>query len=282
MQKLFGRRIVITGRHLIAQFALIMVTVNGYAGVIETITLQPGLADGKDNSMSRGGEGTEGRANENSGGSDALTIGMIGNHGQVHRVLMQFDLPTLNPGDTLLSARLGLTVFETAVSSAPIEIYRLNHIWVEGTQTGPDANPPDGATWQTFDGSNAWPGISGFRSLDGSGFSLLSAEINDPLGSGTLFNNGEISWFDLDVAKVSEWMTGAFTNNGFLVRSLNENSGSSSIAFASSEYFDPGLHPIFEFTIDSVPEPSTIVMFLIGAVGLFGYRWRRHRAGCPG
>ena len=240
--------------------------------------IQPGPSDGYDTPLSRGGTGTEFRANNNGGTSDALSVGQIGDSGQVQRSLIQFPLPSIPSASHVVSARLGVT-FTAPNPSSTVEIYRMKQSWIEGTRSpsGTFPDPADGATWQTFDSVNPWPGISGFRSLDGGGYSLASAEINDPLGSGLLDSSGAgaLSWIDLNPAKIDEWLHGSFANNGLLMRSLNELSGSSSQVFASSDNLTAAWRPILEITTTPTPEPSSLALAAFGIAGLSAWRWRR-------
>jgi hypothetical protein len=248
----------------------------------DMIVLQPGAAVGKDLFVTRGGTGTEFRANNNHGAQDVMVVGQTGASGQYERSLVEFtELQTAVSGN-VQSARLGLTVVggHSGLTSIPVEIYRLKQSWVEGTLIG--TSPADGATWQTFDGTNAWPGSSGFRSLDSGAFSLASAEIDAPIAVGTLNRNlslaGTLNWFDLDVGKVQEWVDGGFANNGFLIRSTIETSGLSQLHIATSDHATSGFHPILELDMASVPEPGALGgMILFAVVGLAVQVRRRGR-----
>jgi len=211
------------------------------------IVIQPDAASGQDTFNSRGGTGTEDRATHNHGGQSEFVVGMTGNSGQIERTLIHFaNLPTLAANQELLGARLGLTPY-AGVSAAPVEAYRMLQSWVEGSGA---ATPNAGVSWQTYDGTNSWPGITGFRSLDGSGYHALSSVIATPMASGTL-TNGSRNWLFLDEDVVEDWMTGAVANYGLMLRSLNENSGSSSLNIRSSEYSVAADRPALELTIST-------------------------------
>lgn len=247
-------------------------------GFAATYVIQPGPSDGKDTSVGRGGSGTEFRANQNDGASAFISLGMIGNGGQYQRGLIQFDLSGLGSGQVVNSARLGLTIGAIDFgATSNIELYRMKQGWVEGT--GGAVPTSDGATWQTYDGVNAWPGISGFRSFDGGGYSLSTAEINDPIGMGILGGSfvGQVSWFELNPTKIQEWLDGSFANNGLLIRSLSETSGVSSEYPASSEHTNAAWRPILEIT--AVPEPGTMPFLCLGLVTFFANLRRRLRVG---
>jgi len=221
------------------------------------IRLQPGPVDGKDTSVSRGSpeSETELYANLNNGAGGEICVGQTGGRSRIpskgqDRVLIQFPLPSLGAGVSVVSARLGLTAV-IAQPSSIIEMYRLKQSWVEGTRkASPLSLGADGATWQTYNGIYPWPGISGFRSLDGGGYSLASAEINDPIGTGLLDNSsiGALSWINLDPKKVQQWFDGSFANDGILIRSLDELIGNTEQCIASSDNGTTSWRPILEIT----------------------------------
>lgn len=229
------------------------------AGVI---TLQPGAVEGIDTYNSRGGDpDTTLRANHNNGAQAVMVVGQTGNSGQWERSLIKFSkLPTLLRGEFVRRARLGLTVVgaHAGLQSIPVEIYRVSVPWTEGTGSGSESG--DGATWQTFDGVTSWPGISGFRTSDGSGFSSLSAETSSPIASGTLFANvaNQLNYLELNPSKVSDWLSGTTSNYGMLIRSPGETGGSSQLEIATSDHATSAFHPILEITIETNCVPLNI------------------------
>lgn len=249
-------------RALFVVAALSLVSGDGFAG---TIFLQPGPSEGKDSHLALGGPGTEFRANNNFGSLATMSFG-----GGQRSVIEFMGIPALLPGQSIISARLGLTIISGADTSAPIEIYRLLHHWVEGSKSdGTIPVVPDGVTWQTVDGSTDWPGISGFRTPDGAGYSLASAEINDPIGSGivTLTSAPSVSWVNLNPSKIEEWMTGSLPNNGLLIRSLNEHIVPANVNAATSDHPTSTFRPILEIQLSpEVPEPTSLVLFGLGVV----------------
>lgn len=261
----------------LAGLLVILIVGHCQAGVI---LIQPDAAIGKDLFVTRGGTGgTEFRANHNHGSQDVMVVGQTGASGQYERSLVEFTQLQSMVSGSVQSARLGFTVVggHSGLTSIPVEIYRLKQSWGEGTLNG--TAPADGATWQTYDGINPWLGSSGFRSLDSGAFSLSSAEINDPIASGTLSRNpalpGTLNWFDLDPAKVQEWVDGGVANNGFLIRSTIETSGLSQLHIATSDHGTATYHPILEITTAAVPEPGTFGILLL--IGVSGLVWRKNR-----
>lgn len=239
------------------------------------IDIQLSPSSGMDTFLSRGGDGTEYRANQNRGGEPVVVVGQTGNGGQFERTLIEFPLPALLPGEHVVAASLSLTAASVDPSHT-IEILRLKQSWIEGTQIA-DVGSPDGATWQTFDSINPWPGISGFRTLDGGAFSSASAEIGDPLGSGVLSNAaiGTVSVFDLKPIKIQQWLDGSSPNDGMLIYSHDEQNGSSSQAIASRENTTGLAGPLL--TITTVPEPTTFTLIGLGLMGIALYGWFSRR-----
>ncbi len=68
--------------------------------------------------------------------------------------LIQLDLPSTIPINAhIVSAELQLFQ-KTGFGSGKIAAHRVNQPWLEGTKTG--SGTADGATWKTYDGTNAW------------------------------------------------------------------------------------------------------------------------------
>lgn len=66
--------------------------------------------------------------------------------------LMRFDLTTIAPGTTIVSAELRLTTGNAALASGVITLYELQEAWTEGTQNGTTGT----ASWNERMAGVAW------------------------------------------------------------------------------------------------------------------------------
>lgn len=114
------------------------------------------------------------------------------------RVIPWYDSANarLQPG-----AVLSLYQFDIAASGTgtlTLAVHPITHSWLAGTKTG--GGTPDGATWLTYDGANAW-------SSPGAGYGPA------PLASTPY--SGAIGWVDFDLTNaVAAWLGGIHTNHG--------------------------------------------------------------------
>lgn len=246
----------------------------------DIIILQPDGATGMDVFLGTGGPGTEFRANNNYGSSDGFVF-EAGGSSTFARAngLIQFNgLPSLAPGQTVTSARLGLT--SLGGTTGTVNLYRMTQSWVAGTKNESSFPvTPDGATWQTYDGVNPWPGISGFRTADGGGFSAGSAETSVVLGTAVLITSPapQLNYINLDPSLVQQWLTGEFTNNGLLIVAAE---GTGSLIFHSSDSVTAEYRPLLEITTSAVPEPSSFLLLTIPIIGGL-VRMRRRNTSPP-
>lgn len=98
----------------------------------------------------------------NHGSLTYLDIGKFNVGGAVRHALINFGvLTSALPADAVISSVV-LSIYATqdfASGAGTIGVYRLKKTWVQGTGNGFDP-VPDGATWDTTDGSTGW-GASG-------------------------------------------------------------------------------------------------------------------------
>ncbi len=117
--------------------------------------------------------------------------------------LIQFDLPSSIPENPhIVSAELEL--YQTNGSgSGDISAHRITRNWVEGTKSG--SGTADGATWKTYDGSNAW-------TANGGDYDPIPLATTTVTGS----NNVTTRW---DIAPlVEDWLATPTSNYGVLLR----------------------------------------------------------------
>jgi len=181
-----------------------------------------------------------------SGESDAAT--------RIYRGLMKFDFSTIASTAVVSSAILALYMTnEYAGIARDKQIYRGLRAWVYNQ-----------VTWNIWSTGNNWSTAGGFGAAD-----------CEQTGIGTLnFGTGEAAgWksFTLTAAKVQEWISGAFANNGLLIKTDTEDADMH--AFESLEHAggnDPKLTVVY-----TIPTPSTRILRTRRGINLLGRQGRR-------
>ncbi|MEE9279937.1 MAG: DNRLRE domain-containing protein [Myxococcota bacterium] len=187
--------------------------------VFQTVstTLQPGAStdDATINAL---------EPDKNYGGEPKITVSNFG--AEVSHALLRFDISALPADATVVAATLRLYL-EAASESPPgaeVIVHRLTRDWVEGTMQG--AEPADGATWLTHDGSNPWATPGG--------------EV-EPTPAATLSLGPVGQSYDADVTSVvSGWQGGASPNYGFR---LEGSAGVKAVEFMSGDEADVAKQP---------------------------------------
>ena len=181
-------------------------------------TDQPDATTGKDAHM------RSGSADRNYGVTTTMDITSNGNR----RSLIEFNLSSLPPNVVIDSAYLRLFVTSKGTGSPTVDIYGITQPWAEGTKNGQNV-PADGATWDTYDGTNNWATAGGdFDS------SIIWASTAVPT------NNRWYTWDVTDLVK--DWFDGS-PNYGFLLR---RNSSTGTTSFATSDNSNSSIWPILE------------------------------------
>ena len=162
-----------------------------------------------------------GDANDNANLGGYETLETFFETEERRRTLLRWDLSALPEGVTVESASLELYRFGgDAAADMQIALYRVIRGWTEGT--GDDFWPgggyvPDGATWNTYDGSNSWStaGSDYDTTTDyGNGPNGIVDRVTLPAGTG----NG---WVTLNAtAAVRAWIEDGRPNYGLLLRPL--------------------------------------------------------------
>lgn len=181
-----------------------------------TLTAGPGGQDTYVNSKSDA-------SNKNYGGATTLLLSTGGTE-----LLLQFDLSSLPAGSRVipyysggaLQAGATLSLYQnnsSGTSGSIISAYLITRSWVGGTGNG--SSPANGATWNTYDGVNAWP-------APGAGYDTR------PLASNTF--NPAVGWQTWDITDAAlAWMGSIYPNYGVWIRT---SSGSVSNAkYVSSD-----------------------------------------------
>lgn len=145
------------------------------------------------------------------------------------RSLLHFDLSSYNPLTVVSSAILN--IYEKAEYSSnarTMRVYRMLRDWVEGSY----ATTPDGATWNTYDGTNAW-GAAGAADTS------TDREATD-IGNRSFSATETIEeWkqITLTAAKVQEWISAALANYGIQLKMDTENNDLHILS--AKEYYTP-------------------------------------------
>lgn len=176
----------------------------------KTVTLQLGTDPGKDAAIASAYSSVNFGGDENSVLKAWLFTWFYRDQ------LLQFDLPSTIPiSARIVSAQLQLFQ-KTGSGSGDITVHQLTRSWVEGTKTG--SGTADGATWKTYDGTNAWTNNGGDYDPT-------------PVATSTVTNNsGVLASFEI-APLVQDWLSGKYPNNGVLLKTVNTISPT----FASKE-----------------------------------------------
>lgn len=143
----------------------------------------------------------------NYGTNAALYVGESnGASGRVRRSLLKFDLSGIPANAIIDSAVLSLYAITDFSSNArTARVFRLKQAWTEA-----------GCTWNAYDGTNGWQTAGGFGAND-----CEQTDIGSLAMTAAETMNAYKSW-TLDAAKVQEMISGAFPNNGFLMKTDTE------------------------------------------------------------
>jgi hypothetical protein len=192
----------------------------------ETLTIQPDATAGVDTSIDSANPTTNyGTATAMRSGDETLTANAC-------RSLLKFDLSGIPAGSIILTAILTVTLTEDRSDNARTKrVYRIKRAWTEA-----------GATWNKYDGTNNWSTAGGFHADD-----CEQTDIGNTSFSATETIPSEKS-LTLTAAKVQEMFTGAFTNNGFMIKTDTETDDS--YALATSDHATASYRPKLVITYD--------------------------------
>jgi hypothetical protein len=208
----------------------------------KTTVLQPAPAASQDTYVDVG-------QHKNFGGENRLRL-QTGRY----QMLVQFDLSSLPAGSRIVpwfdaaNARLQpgavMSLYQYDISSSFTGSLRLDVLlgtrsWLAGTRSG--GGTPNGATWTTYDGTNAWP-------APGIGYA------STPIAS-TPYTNA-FTWVDWDLTNaVSGWLGGARPNHGVWITEAGGTIGNTSYV-SGNDTANAALRP--KLTLN-VLEPCTAV-----------------------
>ncbi len=128
--------------------------------------------------------------------------------------LLYWDFSAIPVGSTIESA--SVTVYVENVTQSPgFDMYEMTQAWTEGTGNGTATG--NGATWNTYNGSSAWPGGAGGASDKGS--TVLANFTPTATGSSQAALNaaGE--------AVLEGWINTPANNKGFMIHAGSTTNG---------------------------------------------------------
>ena len=172
----------------------------------------------------------------NYGASGSVKV-LIGTNGSACRGL--FRLPpemSLYDTDRLARASVFFYVFSNQTAGRAVTLYPLTRPFAEGSGNG--ATPADGATWTTYDGTNAWSTAGG------------DFDPNHPV-AGVWEMNGYFRW-DITALLENAATRSNLLNNGALLQ-IDEipvpTNGTPRAPFTSSDGTTPGQRPYVQWTL---------------------------------
>lgn len=228
-----------------------LMTLPDLAGIAQpfidpTLDLQPDASTGKDGYMASG------FTTFNNGTTIHLLVGERDDGTGTNRSLIQFNLTSIPSNATVTSATLSLYQWhERSSNIRTFRIYRMIRAWVEGTGAGSASG--DGATWATYNGVSNW-GTAGADNTTSDRESGDSG--NRSMGTGETVN--VFKDFTMTAAAVEAWISGAFANNGMLLKMDTETNDEH--LFYSSDETTAANRPKFQ-VVYTVPAASSKFMF---------------------
>ena len=175
--------------------------------------------------------------------SATLQAGYDAAHTTINRSVLQFDTSSLIPTTEILGAALNLSVSSTSsmtTSSTTLDLYGLTRTWTTA------------ATWNKYDGVNAWSAPGGDFS------STLAASASISQGA-----TGTVTWYP--TALVQGWVDGSTPNDGMIVKGHDETTGDM-VQFSSSDAPSSTTWPTW--TVAYIPRPGMDPIYpLAGAAG---------------
>lgn len=184
-----------------------------------TVALQPDATDGKDATFEAD------YPDLNIGASNTIYIGKQQFGQGPYRSTVQFVLTDVPATATVTAATLSLYCLSNDSGNARIyHAYRLKRPWVEAQ-----------VTWNIYSTGNSWQTAGGFGSND-----CEQTDIGNRTFTATEVLN-EFKDFALTPAAVQGWTSGAFANNGLLLKADTENADR--YGFASSDHATAASRP---------------------------------------
>jgi len=208
-------------------------TDSAYATYLTYIEIQPNALLGKDTTIYNSAP------TKNRGANVSIAAGEINVGAIIFRGLIQFDLSSLPDNAIITSCKLNFHVTANYADTArEFKVYRMKKEWTEGT--GTDTVTGDGATWNTYDGSNAWQTVGAFGADDceQTSIGVSYQKISPTVLTAVEFTLTPTSKADLDLGY------------GWLIKAETESEDAH--AFMSSDY-----------TVSAARRPSLFISYLL-------------------
>ncbi len=169
--------------------------------------------------------------------------------------LLYWDISSIPTGSTIESASITVYVENVTDATPGYDLYEMTQAWVEGT--GDDGSTTaDGATWETYDGTNAWPGGAGGASDLGS--AILANFAATETGS------YQVDLDDEGKVVLENWVNTPANNKGFMIHAGEEDNG---LDFTSKEGSTVANRP--KLTITYCLAPTTPYIAVSGTLSPF-------------
>jgi len=194
------------------------------------VIVSPGPADGID-TMLRADQ-----PNTNYGNQAFMMTDSENTPGRLMHSAIKFPLTAVPAGASILSATLNLNLFRNTGSQTDmVQAHRATRDWTEGNGT-----TNSGATWNRYDGVNAW-------TTPGGDF--------DPTIAGSFVAAGT-GWKSMDITGlIRDWVDGVYPNHGMILRSPPAP-GNNEKRFYTSDDNRPALRPYLTICYQSAPQSS--------------------------
>ena len=136
--------------------------------------------------------------------------------------LMYWDVSSIPTGVDVTDASITIDVTNVTTASPGFNMFDMTQTWTEGTGAGSATG--DGATWDTYDGTNNWPGGAGGDSDRNT--TALANFAPTATGSYTSIFNAS------GVQVIEDWVNTPSSNEGFMI---NEGTATDGMDFTSDD-----------------------------------------------